>query len=127
MSQKPEVAVVFLYGADMQPDAVRTAWVGGRFIARARLSAEEVPRTAAPGPDVAEIWGILVEVPRVDGASSDRLDTITATTDDGRTLTAVAATPAGALTDPAAWVAAARYWELPPAFVAALAAAISAP
>lgn len=110
--------VVFLHGADMAPESVRATWPAARFIARARVGADDLLGAIPPGADVAEIWGILISVP--DDAIPDA--TITATSDDGRSFTVAPMTPPDAIADPEATVAAARYWELPPAYVAALAA-----
>jgi hypothetical protein len=93
----------------MAPEAVREAHPGATFVARARL---------AEGED--EVWGILLRVPGAAGGAGTR----PVVTDDGRRVAAVAptgGTPAG---DPAAVLAEARYWELPPGYVARLAAAL---
>jgi hypothetical protein len=99
----------FLCGADMAPEAVRAAYPGATFVARARL-----------GEGEGAVWGILLRVPA--GAADG--PTRTVVTDDGRPFAAVAPSggvPPGA---PAAVLAEARYWELPPAYVARLAAAV---
>jgi hypothetical protein len=115
--------VVFLHGADMAPESVRAAWPTARFVARARVSAGDLTGAIPPGADVPEIWGILIAVPNGDGLGAG----IAATTDDGRSISAVPMTEPDAIADPAATVAAARYWELPPAYVAALAAGVPVP
>ena len=92
----------FICGADMDPTAIRAAWPGARFVARARLG---------------ERWGILLSAPLTDAdrARPER----EVITDDGRAVLAHAdETPAG---DDAGILAAARYWELPPAYVRTLA------
>lgn len=112
--------VVFLHGADMEPESVRATLPAAQFIARARVSATHLSGSIPPGADLAEVWGILISVPEdaLPGA------TIAATTDDGRSFTAAPVTPPDAIADPEATVSAARYWELPPAYVAALAAVV---
>ena len=110
-------SVVFLYGADMAPELVHAAWPAARFIARARVNAGELPKSAQLRADILDIWGILVAVPDLDRAGP----AITATTDDGRSIPATPVTQPDATAEPAATVAAARYWELPPAYVSALA------
>ena len=115
--------VVFLHGADMAPESVQATWPAARFIARARVSAGHTPGAIQPGADVPDVWGILISVPNLDGADV----AITATTDDGRTFTAAPLTQPDAIADLAATVAAARYWELPPAYVSALAAGVTVP
>ncbi len=98
--------VFFLTGADMDPTAVRAARPEGRFVARAQ-------QAGAPEPGV---WGILVEAPLGDGDAG--LPEVATVTDDGRAFDARAVAPPPA--DPAEVVAAARYWELPPAYVRSL-------
>ena len=97
---------LFLCGADMDPTLARTTHPGARFVARAKLSAGD-------GQVADEVWGILLRVPALAAAHEER----EVVTDDGRRFRAVAiggGRPAG---DPAAILAAARYWELPPAYV----------
>ncbi len=115
--------VVFLHGADMAPESVRATWQAARFIARGRVSAADLPGSIPPGADLADVWGILFSVPDGDGLGAE----ITATTDDGRSVRAAPATKPEAIADPAATVAEARYWELPPAYVSALAAGVPTP
>ena len=112
--------VVFLHGADMAPESVRAAWPAARFIARAWVSAANLPGSISPGVDAAEVWGILISVP--DDAFLGA--TISATTDDGRYFSAAPVTRPDAIADSEATIATARYWELPPAYVAALAAGV---
>ncbi len=101
----------FLSGAEMDPTEVLTRYPGSRFVARARLLSQEAGEGAGE-----EIWGILVRVPSAEGtgiAGEERQ----AVTDDGRPFPALVedgGRPAG---EPRAIVAAARYWELPPAYV----------
>ena len=91
----------------MDPTAVLAAYPGARFVARARLAAAE---------EQDEVWGILIRVPAETG-EDDGADEREVITDDGRRFRAIAVgggRPAG---DPAAVLAAARYWELPPSYV----------
>ena len=98
----------FVCGAGMAPGAVLAAWPGARFVARAWV----------PGADGAPVGGILLA--GAGDAGDAPTATATATTDDGRVVEAVVPTavPEG---EPAAVLAAARYWELPPAYVRTLA------
>ena len=100
---------LFLCGADMEPTLARTTYPGARFVARAKLS-------AGGGTAADEVWGILLRVPvlpATDAADEER-DVVT---DDGRRFQAVAVGGGRPTGDPAAVLAAARYWELPPAYV----------
>jgi hypothetical protein len=137
MDDQPE-AFLFLYGADMDPTAVRTAMPAARFVARAwvpatasalpPLPAAEPPPPlpgAARSPDDA-VWGVLLRVPTSVAAFAGEA-VAEATTDDERPFVATIATPASALADRAAILAAARYWELPPGYVRRLAAWAEAP
>ena len=119
--------MAFLFGADMEPEAVGRGMAGGRFVARAWVASASLPPPLPTGEGDGEIWGILIATPApAAGAMGTASGTgVTATTGDGRTMEAIAATPPEALADPAATLAAARYWELPPAYVAALAASVA--
>src|SRR5215218_8466832 len=118
-------ACLFLSGADMDPTAVLAAHPGARFLARARVRAKQ-HEIAAPfagslaGDGSAEVWGILIEKA---GASADK--TRQAMTDEGREIEAAVG---GQLAngEPEAVLAAARYWELPPAYVGRLRDAVAA-
>jgi hypothetical protein len=113
--------LLFLRGAEMQPERVRAAWPEARFVARARLAPR--PLGAVPPPTGAEYetWGILIEAP--DGAAEGEVRT--AVTDDARTVSAVMALPDDA--DAAAVLAAAKYWELAPPYVRRLARQAAVP
>jgi len=119
--------VRFLYGADMEPEAVHRGLPGGRFVARAWVASVSLPPPLPSSEGDGEVWGIVITTPApaagVMGAANGT--GVTVMTDDGRTMEAIAATPPEALADPAATLAAARYWELPPAYVAALAASVA--
>jgi hypothetical protein len=99
----------------MSPEAIRAAYPKARFIARAAvlINGQPVADRFAPVIDQT-VWGIAVDI-----GSDHPGETILATADDGRSLRVVLAEPllSG---DPATVLANARYWELPPAFVAAL-------
>ena len=112
---------VFYSGEAMEPTAIRQADPTARFVARgavARAGADLPGRFAGHIGD--QVWGIAVEV---DGAAAGA-PTLDVTLDDGRIVSASLAEPllAG---DPAAVLANARYWELPPAHVALLAGALN--
>jgi len=144
MTNETGSRVIFLHGADMRPETLRRAQPGARFVARGWVAGAALPTPTPTGNPAADVWGILIETsapspaqfadePKAtrsaDGATGlDAADLIvTATTDDGRIISAMAVTPPEAVADPAATVAAARYWELPPAYVAALAASLPQP
>lgn len=101
----------FFCGDDMAPGAILAAHPGARFVARARVAGD----AASPAP----VWGILVRLadPSADATMAGSIEV---TTDDGRPFQAIApagTTPRG---EPAAVLAAARYWELSPAYIATL-------
>jgi hypothetical protein len=110
-----------LSGAEMQPERVRDTWPEVRFVARARLQPRPLGAVPPPSGTRYETWGIIVETP----GTADSGDVRSAVTDDGRVFT-VAVPPADD-GDPAAVLAAARYWELPPPYVRRLAIAANAP
>lgn len=112
---------VFLSGAEMQPERIRTAWPVARFVARARLEPRPVGAAMPAVGARYATWGIVVEVPDNSAAGETR----GAVTDDGRALRAIVPPPDDG--DPAAVLAAARYWELPPPYVGRLALAAKAP
>lgn len=113
--------LLFLRGAEMQPERVRAAWPDARFLARACVLPRPVGAIVPPSGAAYETWGILIEAPGVAEAGEAR----TVVTDDGRQF-AAAALPADDA-DPAAVLAAAKYWELPPAYVRHLARVAAVP
>lgn len=115
MKRKGKRVLLFLSGAEMQPERVREVWPEARFLARARLEPRPLGAVAAPIGTEYERWGILIEAPGTEAAGESRATR----TDDGRLFVAVALPPDDA--DPVAVLAAARYWELPPAYVRHLA------
>jgi hypothetical protein len=119
------ISHIFLSGAEMDPTAVRTAYPGVRFVARARIAANGATIAPAFAPHLdGEVWGILVRVPEAITAPVHR----SATTDDGRSIEAALAGDILIDGDPSQALAAARYWdwELPPPYVARLKAALAA-
>ena len=101
----------FLSGAEMDPESIVPALPEARFVARARLS--------VGASDVAEeIWGIVVRV--ANAGASDPTTERSVTTDDGRVLMAAVAGDGRPVGEPAAVLAAAKYWELPPMYVKGL-------
>jgi hypothetical protein len=102
---------VFLSGAEMQPERVRADWSAVRFVARGRLEPLSAGAAPPPGETHDETWGIVIETP--DGAADG--EPRSAVADDGRVFAVVVTAPDAA--DPAAVLAAARYWELPPGYV----------
>ena len=112
---------LFIYGAEMQPERVRAAWPEARFVARAHLQPRPLGAVVPPSGARYEAWGILVETPDAPAQGDIRQ----VVTDDERVFPAVVLAPDDA--DAAAVLAAARYWELPPAYVRRLMAAAQAP
>jgi hypothetical protein len=112
-----DVSYWFVCGADMDPTKVRETYPGARFVARARL-AELVDGIDGP----AELWGILIAAP---GSSIQGAGNHAVITDDGRSFHAHVGGHGRPSGEPTAVVAAARYWELPPAYVHRLAGAIT--
>lgn len=127
-----ERVYLFLSGADMEPIALHAAIPAARFIARAWVEARQAEIAPAFGAAVApsgtgEVWGIVVALSSPGGVPASIAAPLagrTATTDDGRTLAAAIAGDRMLMGDPGATIAAARYWELPPGFVARLRAAL---
>lgn len=107
--------VAFYSGELMSPEAIRSVYPEARFIARVSIIADVEPIAERFAPVIDQtVWGIAVDV----GADLPG-ETILATADDDRSIRVVLAEPllSG---DPVTVLANARYWELPPAFVAAL-------
>ncbi len=100
----------FLSGAAMDPTRIRQRQPEARFVARARLQ-------TADGD--APVWGILLRLP-ADATPAPAAAKGQIVTDDGRAFAAVIASDPPQPGDAAA-LAAARYWELPPAYVRQLA------
>ena len=111
---------LFLSGAEMEPERVRGAWPEAQFVARARLEPRPLGAVAAPVGVRYETWGILIEIPDAPVTGDAR----GVVTDDGRVFAVTVPPPDAA--DPAAVLAAARYWELPPPYVRWLMSAANA-
>jgi hypothetical protein len=112
---------LFLSGAEMQPERVRAAWPEARFVARGRLQPRPLGAVVVPAGARYETWGILIETPDAPVAGDAR----GAVADDGRTFAVTVTAPDDA--DPAAVLAAAQYWELPPPYVRRLASIAKTP
>jgi len=105
---------LFLCGSDMDPTAVRAAYPGSQFLARARV-ASDAPDSSEPS----EAWGILLRVPAGSGAGEGEPGG-QVVTDDGRGFEARLVNGGHPTGESAAILAWARYWELPPAYVGRL-------
>src|SRR5215213_10730430 len=112
---------LFLSGSEMQPEWVRDAWPEARFVARGRLEPRPLGAVMPPVGARYETWGIVLETPDAPATGDAR----SAVTDDSRVFAVIFPPPDN--TDPAAVLAAARYWELPPAYVRRLAVVANAP
>ena len=122
--------LLFLSGVDMQPSAIRDSWPAARFLARARIEVDRAEISpffasacSADGGKVT-IWGLAVECPDVvDGVRRG------GRTDAGEAVTLTLIELPLLAGDPEAVLAAALYWELPPAYTAQLreAAGVAAP
>ena len=112
---------LFLSGAEMEPERVRGAWPEARFVARAHLQPRPLGAVAAPAGVRYETWGIVIETSDAP-ATGDARGVVA---DDGREFAVTVRPPDDA--DPAAVLAAARYWELPPPYVRRLMSAAKAP
>jgi hypothetical protein len=116
-------AYLFLSGAEMDPTAVLATHPGARFVARARVHAYQ-SEIAVPfagnlvEDETGKVWGILIERSSQQGGETRQV-----ITDEGREIDAVVG---GRLAsgEPEAVFAAAKYWELPPAYVGRLLEAI---
>jgi hypothetical protein len=122
MTDEQARVYIFLSGAEMHPTTIRADFPEARFVARARVHARpgEISPPFATALEQhqarAEIWGILISWPNapVNGALRETI------TDDGRTFQAVPGALPMVGGAPADALAQARYWELPPAYVARL-------
>jgi hypothetical protein len=115
--------LLFLSQADMWPSEINARFPGARFVARARVPASDVAVAAYFSVAAADdIWGVLISAG--DGFLPDR--TVTVTTDDGRKFAAGLAGETLLEGDPQGVLSVARYWELPPRFIAQLKSALQA-
>jgi hypothetical protein len=113
--------IAFYSGEKMRPEAIRAADPNARFKGRARtaINSGEEPDQFATVLD-GEIWGIAVET----SAPCESVE-IEITLEDGQTIDALLAEPVlGG--NPTQVLANARYWELPPDFVARLRSIVEA-
>jgi hypothetical protein len=107
--------IAFYSGELMRPEAIRASDPNARFLGRARtaINTAEAPDQFANVLND-EVWGIAIET-SAPGEGTE----IQITLDSGKSLTAVLAEPLlGG--DPTQVLANARYWELPPDYVAQL-------
>lgn len=127
-------AFAFLFGSDMDPGTVRATYPGARFVARARIPGGPGEYPWHPAGDPADwpqdessldVWGILVHLP--EGTSPPIAPLRQVVTDDGRRFEVFLGTDGSTVGEPADVLAAARYWELPPAYVSRLQSAIGSP
>jgi hypothetical protein len=106
----------------MEPIAIRESLPEARFVARARIAIDGFAVSSTFASEIGdEVWGILIE-----GAGAEPGAAVQAITDDGRTIEARVNGGQVIDGDPEAALAAARYWELPPAYVARLKIALAA-
>ncbi len=116
MTDNEQTTHLFLSGADMDPTEIRNAYPGARFVARSRLAtAGEALPPAYGDLDGSEVWGILVAAPFQPVSA-----TVDVVTDDGRRFQAQLGLGGLLCGSPADVLAAARYWELPPSYIARL-------
>jgi len=103
---------LFLWGADMNPSAIRSRWQGSRFIAIARASGLLTRGVGLP-PDAfgPELWGIIVET-----GTEQRGMPLPLTLSDGTSTTAMLAGAPADLGELTEILAEANYWELPQAY-----------
>ena len=107
--------IAFYSGELMSPEAIRAADPEARFIARGKVTINpgEAPDVFADALDE-EVWGIAVET----SAQTEPAE-VTITLDNGSSLIGALAEPLLNGNDKAV-LANARYWELPPAYIACL-------
>ncbi len=120
--QEETVGVIAFYsGEHMRPETIQSADPNARFRGRAftAINEGEAPDEFADALD-GQIWGIAVDT--TDPGEGAEIEI---TLEDGTTVAAVLAEPVlGG--DPAQVLANARYWELPPDFVARLKSIVEA-
>ncbi|MCC6705466.1 MAG: hypothetical protein IT334_11355 [Thermomicrobiales bacterium] len=122
--------LLFLSGVNMQPSAIRDLWPAARFQARVRIEADRAElnpffaNAFSADDGKATIWGIAVACPEeIEGVRRD------GQTDAGDAVSLTLVELPLLAGDPEAVLAAALYWELPPAYTARLreAAGVAAP
>ncbi len=103
---------VFLWGADMNPTAIRRRWPEGRFIAIAHATGLLTRRAGLPaGAFGPEVWGIVVETGAAQAGTPVPL-----ALPDGTEATAMLTSEPDAIGALADILAEATYWELPQAY-----------
>lgn len=111
-----------LTGEAMWPDRVNARWPGAKFVARARFDRGGATLPAAfETLDAPATWGVLISLPDQSATGAP----LSVTTDLGETFTASLDPTELLAGNPEGVVAAARYWELPWRYVAALRAAVA--
>lgn len=112
---------IFLSGVDMHPSAIRELWPAARFKARAKIEAEPAEVNPSFAGSLTEshhrvtVWGLAVECP---GAIEGKKRS--GETDAGDRIEMILAELPLLAGDPETVLAAALYWELPPAYTAQL-------
>ena len=104
------MAYIFLCGADMNPETIRTnrAYDGARFTGIGSIAAEHFPELSTVD---GRIWGILLQNPAMTTAAGVEVADRT-----GKAVMARLGTGKAEMTDLQAVIAEARYWELPVAY-----------
>ncbi len=105
----------------MWPSQVNAEWPGAQFVARGSIPAAAIEGSGERLLNADPVWGILIEIP----GSTVEGNLVTVETDDGRRFEAQIHSPLPA-GDLEALLAVARYWELPPSFIAHLKEALAA-
>lgn len=100
--------IVFVCGVDMEPGSIRARFGSARFTGIGSVAVNEFPEFAVGGD---RIWGLILE-----GTDMVTGEAIEIRRRDGSVVTGVLATVSGDVSDRAALVAQARYWELPVAY-----------
>jgi hypothetical protein len=107
----------------MWPSQVNAGFAGAQFVARGWAPADRAPVAAYfAGAVTDQVWGLLIST--TNGARDGQ--TVNVTADDGREFSAILEDGPLLDGDPQGVLAAARYWELPPRFVAQLKDALQA-
>ncbi len=110
----------FLFGADMEPGKIRRNPLTStsRFVDIGSISAASVAGLRLPSPDVEEIWGVVVTLPRADSTLS--LPKTSVTLRSGKVVDATVLTDAASFGTVEDVISEAYYWELPRAWREAL-------
>ena len=110
----------FLFGADMGPGKIRRNPLTStsRFVDIGSISAASVAGLSLPSPDVEEIWGVVVTLPRADSTLSFPKTSVTLRS--GKVVDATVLTDAASFGTVADVISEAYYWELPRAWREAL-------